>query len=76
MGHGRAAWRRRRSVRISVDLAIPCHMSSASTNTADDVCGVVALFRTVVFAMADATTVLADLVFVVTESSVQGRKLA
>lgn len=49
-------------------------MSSATANATDDVRGVVALFRAIVFAMANATTVLADLVFIVTECAVEGGK--
>ena len=47
-------------------------MASASANTADDVSSEVSCFRTVVFAMANSTAVLADLVFVVAECTVEG----
>lgn len=51
-------------------------MSSAATHTANDVSSEVTLLRAVVFAMADATTVLADLVFVVTKRTVECCQLA
>ena len=50
-------------------------MASASANSANDVRGKVALLRAVVLAMADATTILANLVFVVTKCSIQRCKL-
>jgi hypothetical protein len=49
---------------------------SAPTDAANDVGGVVALFRAVVFAMANPAAVLADLVFVITKSTVQDCELA
>jgi hypothetical protein len=51
-------------------------VSSAATHTANDVSSEVTLLRAVVFAMADATTVLADLVFVVTKRTVECCQLA
>ena len=51
-------------------------MSSAATNTTDDAPSVVALARAVVLAMTDATTILVNLVFIVTEGSIEGRELA
>lgn len=51
-------------------------MASATTDTTYDVSGKVPLFRAVVFAMADAPTVLTDLVLVVTKGAVQGGKFA
>jgi hypothetical protein len=50
-------------------------MSSAATNTTDDVSSKVSLFGAIVFAVANATTVLTDLVFIVTKSTIQGSKL-
>jgi len=46
-------------------------VSSATTHTANDVSGEVTLLRTVVFAVADATTILADLVLVITKRAVE-----
>ena len=51
-------------------------MPSVATNTADDVGGEVALVRTIVFAMTDLAAILASLVFVVAEGTVQGGELA
>lgn len=51
-------------------------MSSAATHTANDVSSEVTLLRTVVFAVTDATTILADLVFVVTKRTIECRQLA
>jgi hypothetical protein len=51
--------------------AISCHVSCAATDSTYDVSGEVALFGTIVFAMAYATTVLADLVFIITKGTVQ-----
>lgn len=50
-------------------------MPSIATNSADDVCGEVALLRAVVLPVADLATVLASLVLVITECTVKGRKL-
>ena len=46
-------------------------MSSATTDTANDVRCKVTLFGTVVFTVADSTAVLADLVFIVSEGTVE-----
>lgn len=46
-------------------------MSSLATDTADNASGKVLLLRAIVFAMTDFTTVLACLVLVVAESSVE-----
>jgi hypothetical protein len=51
-------------------------VSSASAHTANDVSSEVTLLRAVVFAVADATTILADLVFVVTKRTIECRQLA
>jgi hypothetical protein len=50
-------------------------VSSAATHTANDVSSEVTLLRAVVFAVADATTILADLVLVVTKRTVESRQL-
>jgi len=46
-------------------------MSSAATHAANDVSSEVTLLRAVVFAVADATTILANLIFVVTKRTVE-----
>lgn len=50
-------------------------MPSIAANTTDDVGRKVLLLRTVIFAMTDLAAVLACLVLVVTQSTVQGGKL-
>lgn len=50
-------------------------MSSVATNAADDVGGEVLLFRAVILAVAYLAAVLASLVFVVTQSAVEGSQL-
>lgn len=52
------------------------HMSRISADTADDVGGIILLLRAIVLAVADLAAVLACLVLVVAQSSVQGGKLA
>ena len=51
-------------------------MSSLSTDTANDAGSVVLLLGTVVLAMTDLTTILAGLIFVVAESTVERGELA
>lgn len=51
-------------------------MASATTDTTYDVSGKVSLFRTIIFAMADASTVLTYLVLVVAKGAVQSGKFA
>lgn len=65
-----------RSVRISVNGAVARHMTGTSANTTNDVRSEVALFRTIILAMTDPTTVLANLVFVVAEGTVEGCEFA
>jgi hypothetical protein len=50
-------------------------VTSVTADTADDVGGVVLLLWAVILAMSNLTAVLASLVFVITQSSVQGGKL-
>ena len=50
-------------------------MSSAATNSADNVSCEITLLRAIVFAMANASTVLANLVFVVAKSAVKRGQL-
>ena len=52
---------------------IPSHMASIATDAADDAGRVVGLVGTVVLAMSDAATILASLVLVVTQGTVQCR---
>lgn len=51
-------------------------MSSATANATDDVGGKVLLLGAVVLTMTDATTIFADLVLVVAESTIEGCELA
>ena len=51
-------------------------MSGAAANTTNDVSSEVSLLWAVVFAVTDTATVLADLVFVITESTIECRQLA
>lgn len=51
-------------------------MTGISTNAADDVRGEVSLLGAIVLAMANLTAVLAGLVFIIAESTVQGSKLS
>lgn len=64
------------SVRVSINSAVTSHVSGTSTDTTDDICCEVTLFWTVILAMANTTTILANLILVVTEGSVEGSKLA
>jgi hypothetical protein len=57
--------RGRRGVGVLVYCTISRHMPGATTDTADDVSSEVPLLWTIIFAMANATTVLANLVFVI-----------
>lgn len=47
-------------------------MTSLSTNAADDASSVILLLRAVVLSMADLTTVLAGLILIVSECTIQG----
>jgi len=51
------------------------HMTGVATDTADDVRSVVLLLWTVVFAMTDLSAVLASLILVITQSTVQSSEL-
>ncbi len=62
------------SVRIPVNCAVTSHVACASADTADDVRCEVTLFWAVVLAMANITTVLADLILVVAKRSVESGK--
>jgi len=55
--------------------AVASHVASLSTDTANDAGREVLLLRAVVLAMTDLTTVLAGLVLVVAEGTVEGGKL-
>ena len=50
-------------------------MAGVTADTADDVGSVVLLLRAIIFTMTDLTAVLAGLVFVITQSTVEGSKL-
>lgn len=67
---------RRRSVGILVDLTVTSHVARATTNTTNDVSCEVALLWTVIFAMPKAPAVLANLVLVVTEGTIQCSEFA
>jgi hypothetical protein len=49
-------------------------MSSTAANTTNDVSSKVLLFRAIVFAMTNSTAILANLILVITKSTVQGCK--
>lgn len=49
-------------------------MAGASADAADDVSSEVLLLWTVVFAMADASAILADLVLIIAKGTVEGSK--
>lgn len=51
-------------------------MASVPTNSADDVGGKILLFLALKFAMADASAILADLVFVITKRTVKSCKFS
>ncbi len=57
-----------RSVGIFVYCTVPRHMTSTTTDAANDVSSEVALLWTIVFAVTDTTTILTNLVFIVTQS--------
>lgn len=73
---GWARDRRRGSVGIPVNLTVACHVPSASAHTTDDVSSEVALFGAVIFAMTKTTTVLTNLVLIVTKGTIQRGQLA
>lgn len=52
------------------------HVASITTNAADDACCVVLLLGAVVFAMANLTAVLAGLVFIVAQRSVESSQFS
>lgn len=60
-----------RSVGVFVDLTVASHVARTTANTTNNISCEVALLRTVIFAMSKATAVLADLVLVITEGTVQ-----
>lgn len=64
------------SVGISVDLTVSSHVTCATADAADDVGREITLLGAVILAMTNATTVLAYLVFVITERAIQRSKLA
>lgn len=49
-------------------------MSGAAANTTNDVSSEVPLLRTIVFAMTHTATILADLIFVIAEGTVESRE--
>jgi hypothetical protein len=51
-------------------------MASVPTDSANDICGEVALFWAIVLAMSNLTTVLASLIFIVTEGTVKSGQFA
>lgn len=55
--------------------AIASHVACVTADTADDAGSVVLLLRAVVLAVSNLATVLASLVFIIAERSVQGSKL-
>ena len=63
-------------VGIPVDSAVAGHVTRASTDTANDVRCKVTLLRTGVLAVTYTTAVLANLVFVIAQSTVKSGKLA
>lgn len=65
-----------RCVGISVNCTVTGHVSCTTTDPTDDVRGEVALLWTIVFAMTDSATILADLVLVVTECTIERSKFA
>lgn len=65
-----------RNVRIFVNLAISSHVPGATADTADNVRSKIALLRAIIFTVPEATTVLADLIFVVAQCSVERSQFA
>ena len=59
---------------VPVNGTVASHVASAAADTTNDVRCKVTLLGTVVFAMTNATAVLANLVLVVAESTVKCRK--
>jgi hypothetical protein len=54
---------------------VSSHMASISTDATDDICREIALFWAVVLSVTNLTTILASLVLVVAESTVECCKL-
>lgn len=63
-------------VRIPVDSAITSHVPSTTADATNDVCCEVTLFRAVILPVTDTTAILANLVFVVTKSTVKCGQLS
>ena len=59
------------SVRIFIDGTIPGHVTRAATNATNDVSSEVALFWAIIFSVTNTTTVLTNLVFIITKGSIQ-----
>lgn len=64
-----------RSVRVRLYHAVSSHVASVATEATDDVSCEILLLRTVILAMADSTTVLANLVFIVPKGAIESGKL-
>lgn len=63
-----------RRVGVLVHSTITSHVPSTAANTTDNISSEIALFRAVVFAMSDTATVLANLVLIIAQSTVESRK--
>ena len=59
---------------ISVNSTVTSHVTCATTDTTDNVRCEVTLLWTVILAVTDTTAVLADLVFIIAQSTVERSK--
>lgn len=63
-------------IRIPVNSTVTGHVSGATTDTADDVRCKVTLLGTVVLAVANTTTILTDLIFVIAQRTIKCGKFS
>ena len=63
------------SIGIPIDSAVTSHMTSTSADATNDVCREVTLFWTIILAMTNTSTILANLILVITEGSVKSSEL-
>ena len=68
---GRGDW----SIRVFVDRTIPSHVPCTATNSADDVSSKIALLWAIVFAVANTTTILTNLILIVAKCAVERSQL-
>ena len=68
---GRGDW----SIRVLVDCTVPSHVPCTATNPADDIGSKITLLWAIVFAVANTTTILTDLILIVAKCAVECSQL-